>query len=598
MHLAVIDVGVWNALLEILVLLGMAMLLGFLAERLRQSAVVGYLLAGTLIGPGALGWVGSQEHIFHIAELGVALLLFTIGLEFSPRRLLQLGKVPLISGPLQVVLTMVATAAVTLALGRTLRESLVIGAMVALSSTACVLRVLRDRAEIDSQYGRASLGILLVQDVAVVPLVLIVTALTEGGSMLAITAKMGLSILVALLLVGTFYAVFNWLIPRVLIMPTWRRNRDLPVLLTVCMAGGAAWSAHALQLSPALGAFVAGVLLAVSPFATQIQADIQPLRAVLVTLFFATIGMFGDLTWLLGHFALVVAVLAALVAGKLLIVALLTRAAGLPLQFAVATGFCLAQIGEFSFVLAMIARENAGEQALLSETAFRALVSATILALLLTPYLVAWGPRLGSWLQRRLGQGGWTRRVAGPPAAPSMADDSAQIPTPTAIADGILIVGFGPAGQRFAEELLADYRQRLIVVDLNIDNIAIARRYGIEAHVGDATQTEVLQHAGILRARIVVLTVPNPSAMRRLILQVRGLAPGVTIVARSRYHIYRWEYVRAGAHAVIDEEDQVGLRIAEEVKSALLGGSREGAERLLEGSGRRRSIGSRTRREE
>lgn len=566
---AVVQVGIWESLLDILILLATAMLLGFVAERLKQSAIVGYLVAGTLVGPGALGWVPGQQHIFNIAELGVALLLFTIGLEFSPRQLQRLGRVPLFAGPFQIVVTAMAAAGVGLVAGVSMRESVVIGAMVTLSSTACALRVLRDRAEIDSQYGRVSLGILLVQDAAVVPLVLIVTALAAGGSLFQIVVRMAISLVLAALLLAVFYVVFNWLIPKVLIMPTWRRNRDLPVLLTVCIAGGTAYSAHALQLSPALGAFVAGVLLAVSPFATQIQADIQPLRALLVTLFFAAIGMFGDVAWFVEHVTLVVTVLAAIVAGKLVIVAILTRAAGLPLQFAVAAGFCLAQIGEFAFVLATIARQNITGQPLLSETAFRALVSATILALLITPYLVAAGPRAGSWLERWLRRRRRSEQGAAEPAEPTQSVADADIAHPSSIADGVVIIGFGPAGQRVAEELLAEHRERLTVIDLNIDNVHIAQRYGIETHVGDATQTDVLQHAGLLQARVVVITVPNPSATRSLVHQVRHHAPSATIVARSRYHIYRWELLRAGAHAVVDEEDHVGLRISREVERVL-----------------------------
>lgn len=557
------QVGVWDSLLDVLLLLGVAMVAGVVAERLRQSAVVGYLLAGTLVGPHALGWVSSQEHIFQIAELGVALLLFTIGLEFSPRQLLQLGRVPLVAGPLQVVLTTLAGMGVGLLAGLGIREALVVGTMTALSSTACVLRVLRDRAELDSQYGRVSLGILLVQDAAVVPLVLIVTALAGGGAAGTIVTKMAVSILLALLLVGVFYAVFNWMIPRVLIMPTWRRNRDLPVLLTVCLAGGAAWSAQALDLSPALGAFVAGVLLAVSPFATQIQADIQPLRALLVTLFFAAIGLFGDAVWFVDNLSLVLAIVAAIVIGKALIVAVLTWLVRLPIQFAVAAGFTLAQIGEFSFVLATIARGSGGGEPLLSEATFRALVSATILALLMTPYLVAMGPRLGSWIEGRRREGGISKWLShGTPPSPLP-------PSPSEVSEAILIIGFGPAGQRLAEELLADHRERLVVVDMNIENVDIAKLYGIDAHVGDATQTDVLLHAGIQRAQVVVIAVPNPSAVRRLIHQTRHFAPEVTIIARSRHHIYRWELLRAGAHWVVDEEDQVGLRLADEVKQAM-----------------------------
>jgi CPA2 family monovalent cation:H+ antiporter-2 len=564
--LAAAEQGVWNSLLEILVLLGAAMVLGVVAERLRQSAVVGYLVAGALVGPGALGWVADEQRIFQIAELGVALLLFTIGLEFSPQRLMQLGRVALLSGPLQVVLTTLAGMAAASWLGFSPRESFVIGAMIALSSTACVLRVLKDRAELDSQYGRASLGILLVQDVAVVPLVLVVTALSGGGTLARMALDISASILLAVMLVAVFYVLFNRVMPLILVMQTWRRNRDLPILLTVCMAGGAAWVAHALHLSPALGAFLAGVLLAISPFAMQIQADIQPLRAVLVTLFFASIGMFSDLSWFVDNFFLVASVVAVIVLGKLTIVALLAWAAGLPLTFAVTAGFCLAQIGEFSFVLAMIAREDLTGGSPLSPTVFQVMVSATIVSLLITPYLVAAGPFVGGWLGR--GWGGRRGTTLHRPASEDELQTAGDTVSPAIpVDDAIMIIGFGPAGQRVAEELMGELRDRIVVLDLNIDNVKFAWRYGLSAMVGDATQTDVLEHGGVGRAQVVVITVPTVAATRRLIHHVRHIAPGALIVCRSRYHIHRWELLRAGADAVIDEEDHVGHRMAQEVQA-------------------------------
>ena len=566
--MAVAELGIWDSLLEILVLLAAAMVLGVVAERLRQSAVIGYLVAGALVGPGALGWVADEQRIFQIAELGVALLLFTIGLEFSPQRLMHLGRVALLSGPLQVVLTTLAGTAAASWLGFSVRESFVIGAMIALSSTACVLRVLKDRAELDSQYGRASLGILLVQDVAVVPLVLVVTALSGGGSLARMALDISASILLAVMLVAVFYVLFNRVMPLVLVMQTWRRNRDLPILLTVCMAGGAAWTAHALHLSPALGAFLAGVLLAISPFATQIQADVQPLRAVLVTLFFAAIGMFSDLSWFVDHFLLVASVAAVIVVGKVAIVALLACAAGLPLSPAVSAGFCLAQIGEFSFVLAMIARDTLSGRSPLSPTVFQVMVSATVVSLLVTPYLVAAGPYVGGWLGHL-----WGRR-RGAVVRRAVIEDEKQpagevVPSSSAISveGAILIIGFGPAGQRVAEELMGSLRDRIVVLDLNIENVKSAWRYGLAAMVGDATQTDVLEHAGVERAQLVVITVPTVVATRRLIHHVRHIAPGTLIVCRSRYHIHRWELLRAGADAVIDEEDHVGHRLAQEVQA-------------------------------
>ncbi len=186
--------GVWNVLWDILVLLAMALLLGTVAVRLRQSVIVGYLIAGMIVGPNVLGWVSTQAELFNIAELGVALLLFTIGLEFSPRRILTLGSVVLKTGTLQVVLTAAVSSGAAIACGLESREALVVGMIVAMSSTACVLRLMTDRAEIDSQHGRNALGILLIQDVAVVPMMLLVSVMGTGGSLDADHRKAGLGV--------------------------------------------------------------------------------------------------------------------------------------------------------------------------------------------------------------------------------------------------------------------------------------------------------------------------------------------------------------------------------------------------------------------
>jgi CPA2 family monovalent cation:H+ antiporter-2 len=332
----------------------------------------------------------------------------------------------------------------------------------------------------------------------------------------------------------------------------------------VCIVGGAAWVSHANQLSPALGAFVAGMLLAVSPFATQIQADIQPLRAVLVTLFFAAIGMYGDVGWFVSNLGLVAALALVIVIGKGLIVVMVTRHSRFPLQFSVAAGLCLAQIGEFSFVLATIARSGTDGKGLLSENTFRALVSATIVSLLLTPYLVAAAPRVGGWAERV-----WRRMRRRPAQEPRKPQEPLEAEVPVAAADAILIIGFGPAGQRVAEELLADYEPYITVIDLNPHNLQIARTYGLRSQIGDAMQTDVLEHAGIHRANIAVITIPNPAETLRVIQHIRQLAPSVRILVRSRYHIHHWGLLQAGADVAVDEESQVGQRLAHEARTML-----------------------------
>jgi len=569
--LAAAPLGVWSVLWDILVLLAMALVLGTLAERLGQSAIVGYLIAGTLVGPNVLGWISTQGELFSIAELGVALLLFSIGLEFSPGRLLKLGSIVLKTGSLQVVLTAFIGYTVSIAYGLGEQEALVVGMMVAMSSTASVLRLLTDRAEIDSQHGRTALGVLLVQDVAVVPMMLLVSIMATGGNWGLIIGKLALALILAALVIGLFYALFNVVAPRLMLLPTWRKNRDLPVLLAVIMATGSAWATHAVGLSPAMGAFAAGVLLAVSPFAVQIRADTRPLATLMVTLFFVSIGMFGDPMWLLGHWPIVTGIVLATVVGKSLIIALLARTFGQPWRYAIASALCLAQVGEFSFVLATIAHSDAVSTALITSTTFHAMVSTTILTLLCTPYLVAAAPLVGARGEQVMLR--WQRllRPAAAMAGRIPRDHRARAPEEastgsSAGSDLIVIVGFGPAGQRTAEGLMDSHREQMVAVDLNPDNIEIAQRYGLKAHLGDATQREILEHAGIYRARVFVVTVPDHTTTRHLIHLVRDLAPDAFIVVRCRYHVLHWELLNAGAHEVVDEEDQLGRRLAAQVR--------------------------------
>ncbi|NOY29119.1 MAG: hypothetical protein GXP28_02770 [Planctomycetes bacterium] len=382
--------------------------------------------------------------------------------------------------------------------------------------------------------------------------------MATGGSWGLIVGKLALALVLAVVLLGLFYALFNVVAPRLLLLPTWRKNRDLPVLLAVIMATGSAWATHAVGLSPAMGAFAAGVLLAVSPFAIQIRADTRPLTTLMVTLFFASIGMFGDPMWLLDHWLLVTGLVLAIIVGKTLLMAFLARIFGQPWRYAIASALCLAQVGEFSFVLATIAHSDAAGTSLISSTTFHAMVSTTILTLLCTPYLVSAAPRVGArcdqWMRR------W--RPANQPVAVPEATESNHAVDP----EGIVIIGFGPAGQRVAEGLLDSHQQQMVAIDLNPDNIEIARRYGLKAHLGDAGRREILEHAGIYQARVVVVTVPDHTTTRHLIHLIRDLAPEAFLVARCRYHVLHWELLGAGAHEVVDEEDQLGRRLAAQVR--------------------------------
>jgi len=532
--------NLWTALLDVLVLLAAAMLLGALMERLKQNAILGYLLAGTLLGPNSLNLIPNHEAVTGIAELGVALLLFVIGLEFSRRKLRSIGAIAFGGGTLQVVLTTGLAMYVGTLFGLDLYGAFAVGAVIALSSTAVVIRLLVQRAEIDSVHGRNALGVLLLQDIAVVPLMLAVTILAGKGSPVDVGWAMVRAMGMVVLLTMALY-VLTRLAP-LLLGTRVSADRETPVLLVMVAAIGSAWGAHALGLSPVLGAFLAGMMLAESPFATQIRADVAPLKTLFVTLFFSSIGMMTNPAWALEHWPQVVGLVAAIIFGKMILITGVVRLFRFPLGQAMATGVCLAQVGEFSFVLAGQSRE----QNLIGEELFELIIAATVLSLFITPYLVAFAPRLAQILDRR--------------SIPTGEDILGENPE-----DRIAIIGYGPAGRRVAEELLKDGRS-LIAIELNASSVTDAQALGIPMVIGDATSLQVLEHARIKLAKVVVVTIPDPATAQQVVAQIHSHAPGVKVVARARFHRYLSDLEEAGAGTVIDEEMEVGHRIAVEVR--------------------------------
>jgi len=528
----------WPLIAEIILLLGSAFALGALAQWLKQSAILGYLLAGTLLGP----LMFNKEAVVGVAELGVALLLFSIGLEFSLRRLGRMGIFAVGGGMLQVFLTLV----VFTVLFKTVYPpavSIALGAMVALSSTAIVLRMLVDRSEIDSSRGRNALGILLLQDIAVVPLVLGVTLLSRGGNLAEVAMQIAKTIGAATGLTLVFYVLFYHLIPKML-KTTLFANRELVVLLTIVLAIGATWSAHALGLSPALGAFLAGILLAESPFAVQIRSDIGSIRVLFVTLFFTSIGMLADPVWFLGNWPKVLLWLLLVIIGKTLIVYGVGRLFGMGHRISLATGITLAQIGEFSFVLAAIAAAGG----LISADVFALMISVTILSMFLAPYMVTYAEPLAARLSIESQHARQQRHAAAPPAL----CDSAR---------RIVIIGFGPAGQQVAAALEQEGFSSEII-ELNPASASKAADKKLAVHIGDASSGDLLAHSGIRDAGLVVLTVPDPRTARNIVKTVRQLAPDAFIIARSRYHIANADLINAGADVTVDEEQTVGVNLA------------------------------------
>jgi monovalent cation:H+ antiporter-2, CPA2 family len=528
----------WPLLIKLFLLLCAAYTAGILAQAFRQSAIVGYLLAGSIVGT----LIFDYDTVASVAELGVALLLFSIGLEFSFQHLKSLGKDLLSGGALQVLMTLVIVTALVRFFIPT-AQAVVIGAAFAASSTAIVLRVLIDNAQMDSSRGRMSLGILLIQDLAVVPLVLLVSLLGEASTLASVALRIGKVIAAAGGLVLVFYLMFYFAIPWLLRREGLFANRELTILLTILSAMGAIGGAHMVGLSPALGAFLAGMLLAESPFATQIRSDIDAIRTLFVVLFFTSIGMLLDLGWLATHLYLVFPAVLIVFVIKVIIIYFIFKMLRVDNQVALSTGITLGQVGEFAFVLVTAGRDGG----IIGPDLFTGVVSITMLSMFLAPYMVGYAETLAekivAWLTAEH-------------AAPGTALQEEPAPCKKA-----LIVGFGPAGKKVANSLKSAGVVPEII-DLNPTAIESAAKEGVVIYLGDATKVDVLEHAGIRDATVVVVTVPDSRAAAGTIRMVRTLMPQVTIIARGRYHRHNALLEEAGASLIVDEEQIVGEGLA------------------------------------
>lgn len=538
---------IWVLIMEIVLLLGLAFLFGALAQRFNQNAIVGYLLAGAILGPTMF----NRQAVQDVAELGVALLLFSIGLEFSFSRLKRMGLRAFMIGLLQILITLAVFTLIFRTQGP-FSQALALGAIIALSSTAIVLRVLADRTEIDSIHGRNALAILLTQDAAVVPLVILVTLLGHGGKPLDVTVHILKTLAAAGGLAAAFYLLFHILIPKVLTTGKLFANRELVVLLAIFSAIGSAWAAHAIGLSPALGAFIAGILLAESPFATQFRSDIGSLRTLFVTLFFTSIGMLANPAWFLSHWyqalfwLIVVFILKALI---IFIICLIFRFDRLS---ALATGITLAQIGEFSFVLAA----EVNNSGVIGPEMFDLIVTVTILSMFLAPYMATYATVGSDRLFKFI----------------KLGSNRENEHSKTESAGGVqpvYIIGFGPAGQRVADVLMAKGHYPA-VIELNPRTAALARNKSLDVFMVDATLSETIDHIGIKGACLVVVTIPDPRSAKEIIGNIRLFSPNAMIIVRSRYHIASNSLKEAGADMVIDEENTIGDELARAVSQASL----------------------------
>ncbi|HWO89698.1 MAG TPA: cation:proton antiporter, partial [Gemmatimonadales bacterium] len=466
---------------DLVVLVAVSVPVVLAAHRLRIPSVVGFLLAGVAIGPSGLGLIGDPEAVRRLAEIGVVLLLFSVGLELSLTRVMGLGRLVIVGGAIQVIGTMALVTAVFLVLGREGRPALFLGALLALSSTAIALKVYTQRDELETPHGRAVVAISVFQDLAVVPLMLLIPLLgAADASFAAGTRQVALSLAGAAALV----VAGRMLVPRALEHVVRTRNRELFTLAIVVIGLGAAWLASLFGLSLALGAFLVGLVVSESEYGAQALSDILPFRDVFSGIFFASVGMLLDLSTVaaaplatLGFVGIVIVLKAAVAAGAVL-------AAGRPLQVAVASALGLAQVGEFSFVLAAAGLPLA----LVSARDYQLFLAASVLSMLVAPFLIA---QAGSFAEA---VGRWFGYVP-------LAVHAEQRPHLESLSDHVIVVGYGLNGRNLARALRGAGIP-YVILEQNMHAVRRARGEGEPILFGDGTHGEVLERIGIRRARV------------------------------------------------------------------------------------------------
>jgi CPA2 family monovalent cation:H+ antiporter-2 len=531
--------------------------LAVILARLQLPTVAGLLLAGAVLGPHALGAVHSVEAIEILAELGVVLLLFTIGLEFSLARLKNIFGQVALGGVLQLGLTFIATFGVAMLVGRSVEEGVLFGFLVGLSSTAIVLRGLSERRELDAPHGRFIVGTLILQDLAVVPMVLIVPLLAPGaggGAFEDIALALGKAALfVALTLGGA-----RLLVPPILKWVDASRSRDVFLLAVLGLCIGTAFLTSLFGLSLALGAFLGGMLIAESPYGHRALSDVLPLRDLFVSLFFVSLGMLFEPLVILELPVETGLLLLAFLVGKGFLATLAAAVMRFPRRVAWLAGVGLAQFGEFGFVLAKLAEDNN----VVDHETMRPILAAGILSMFLTPILVRYAPHVtaGEKLLAPL------EKLIGVRAID--VEDAAGV----RMRDHVVIVGYGMAAQLLAHTLQAINRTYL-VLELDPERVRAAEARGEMIFYADATSPEALGHAHVEDARAVVILISDGHASHRIVDALRQVAPAVPVFVRTKYWRDRkgfLEHAPAGTTIeVVAEEIEGGVQLTGNVLRSL-----------------------------
>lgn len=532
-------------LYELVIIFILSIAVTIVCSRLKLPATVGFLLTGVLCGPSVLGIVADHHAIDQVAELGVAMLLFTIGMELSGDALSRLRRPVFLGGSLQIGLTVAAVCGVALIYGAGLRSGVFWGCLVALSSSAIVLRILQEKGSSATPTGRLSLAILVFQDIMVAPMLICVPLL--AGTLDLTLEKALFSMLWVVLSLGAVFLFAHFGLNRLMEAVMRTRTREILLLTTLGLCMGMALLTSALGLSLSLGAFLAGLLLARSPYSMSVISGILPYRDVFMSLFFISVGMMLNVQYFSQHWFLIIAGTAIFILLKSLLTLPAVLVQGYPLKTAITTSMYLAQVGEFSFVLAA----QGLAAGLFNDSQYQNFLAVSVLTMMLTPGLIAIAPQVAALAGRK-----------------SLRKEPESLPEKQDLDDHLVIIGFGISGKHLAG-VARESHIPYTILEMNPETVRRYRDKEPIAH-GDATQPVVLEHLGVPKARCMAIVISDPSAVRNAVIEARKLNPDLYIVARTRFVTEIAVLRRMGADDVIAEEFESSIEVFSHVLAQYL----------------------------
>ncbi|MDR9417487.1 cation:proton antiporter [Gracilimonas sp.] len=540
---------------EIVALFLVSVLIAYICYKIKLVPIAGFLIAGVIIGPNALGLVQDIELVDMLAEIGIILLLFTIGIEFSLEKLARIKKAIIVGGGLQVSLSVAAVVGILLFFGVEWKVAVYTGCLVALSSTAIILGLLSEQGKTDTPSGRLSLAVLIFQDLAIIAMVLLIPILSgESDSISDVFVVLGKAVALIAIVVLLARKVVPWILEKV----AQTRRQELFILTVMAICFGTAAITNLADVSLALGAFLAGLVVSESHYSDHALSEILPVKTIFNAVFFVSVGMLLDLQFVLDYPLLLLGIAAGVLVLKFILSSISLLVLGYPIRIAAATGLVLAQIGEFSFVL-----ERAGRAAGLTPGGYgdigsQTFIAVSVILMLLTPLFLHVSPKVGEMLSktplRKFGQ------------------TKAESPSPEEkidLEDHMILVGYGHAGRNLAR-VFKETGIPFIVVEMNPESVNEMHEEGIKAIYGDASRTHILEHAQIYKAKLCVIAINDPDASPRIIKLSKYLNPTIQTVVRTRYLAEADFLENAGADKVVPEEMETTVRLFSTVLSAYM----------------------------